>query len=379
MAVLPVTQVLHVRDVDLADLRSRVRSTRWSPRWPDVSWQAGTDTDTLRRLVDHWGSGYDWRAQETAINTLPWFRSTIDDVDVHFLHFRAQDPAAPALVLTNGWPSSFLELVDLARRLSDPGTYGHPVDDAFQIVVPCLPGFAFTPQQTSLLKATPTHELWHRLMHDDLGYTRYGAHGGDLGAGTTSLLAQAHPLSVVGIHLLAVADPLQVEPATVTEEEQTYLDEVTAWHLNEGAYEHQQRTRPLTLAPGLSDSPAGLLSWILEKYWAWTDHDGDLRTRFSDDFVLTQASLYWFTNTISTSFRPYWQYGRDISPPLTRVEVPTAVAIFPADLAHPPRSWVERTYQVVRYTPMPRGGHFAALEEPALLAADLVSFFRGLS
>lgn len=374
----PVAQVLDVSEAELADLRSRLRSTRWARRWPEASWEAGTDTDTLRRLVDHWGSGYAWRPHERRINALPWFRSTIHGVDVHFLHFRAQDPAAPALVLTNGWPSSFLELVELALRLSDPESYGRPLDDAFHVVVPCLPGFAFTPQQTSLLEATPTHELWHGLMHDELGYTRYGAHGGDLGAGTTSLLAQAHPRSVVGIHLLAVADPLDVAPGTVTAEEQAYLDEVAVWYRDEGAYEHQQRTRPLTLAPALSDSPTGLLSWILEKYRAWTDHEGDLRTRLSDDVVLTQASLYWFTNTISTSLRPYWQYGRDGSPPLARVDVPTGVALFPADLVHPPRSWVERTYRLVRYTRMPRGGHFAAQEEPVLLADDVVSFFRGL-
>lgn len=378
MAITRVGAVLTVSEEDLEDLRSRLRATRWPPPWPGASWEAGTDPGELRRLVSHWGSDHDWREREREINALPWHVTTIAGVAVHFLLFEAEQAGALPLVLTNGWPSSFLELVTLARRLANPSRSGGVAADAFTVVVPCLPGFAFTPQQPTLLDATPTHELWHRLLHDELGYDRYGAHGGDLGAGTTARLAQAHPEAVVGIHLLAVADPVTVDPSTVTADEQAYLDELAVWERDEGGYEHQQHTRPLTLAYGLSDSPAGLLGWVLEKYRAWTDSNGELSTRFTDDFVLTQASIYWFTNTISTSFRPYWQHGRDTAGELERVTVPTAVALFPADLVHPPRSWVERTYHVTRYTRMPRGGHFAAHEEPALLADDLAEFFRPL-
>jgi pimeloyl-ACP methyl ester carboxylesterase len=191
-------------------------------------------------------------------------------------------------------------------------------------------------------------------MHDELGFARYAAHGGDLGAGVTSRLAQAHPEAVVGIHLLAIADPVEVDPSSVTQEEQDYLDSVAAWDAQDGAYAHQQMTRPTTLGYGLSDSPVGLLAWMVEKYRSWSDCDGVLSRRFSDDFVLTQASLYWFTNTISTSFRPYYEHAR------------------------PPRSWAERTYKLTRYTAMPRGGHFAAHEEPELLGNDLTAFFRTL-
>lgn len=215
-------------------------------------------------------------------------------------------------------------------------------------------------------------------MHDELGFSRYGAHGGDLGAGVTSRLAQAHPEAVVGIHLLAVADPPAYDPATVTQEERRYLDEVSAWFANAGGYEHEQMTRPRTLAYGLSDSPAGLLAWLVEKYREWSDCDGDLSRRFSDDFIVTHASLYWFTNAISTSFRPYWEHARGMTPPVQNVVVPTAVAVFPKDLSHPPRSWAERTYNVTRFTVMAHGGHFAAHEEPALLADDLTEFFRPL-
>jgi pimeloyl-ACP methyl ester carboxylesterase len=185
-----------------------------------------------------------------------------------------------------------------------PSRHGGQPADAFTVIVPALPGFPLSPQQPALPPATPTHELWHRLMHDELGFSRYAAHGGDLGAGVTSRLAQAHPEALAGIHLLAVADPAGYDPATVTPAEREYLDAVAAWYADGGGYAHEQRTRPLTLSFGLSDSPAGLLAWLVEKYREWSDCDGDLSRRFSDDFILTQASLYWFTNAISTSFRP---------------------------------------------------------------------------
>jgi pimeloyl-ACP methyl ester carboxylesterase len=369
--------VLGVPDADLDDLRARLRGTRWARPWPVAGWQAGTDGAELRRLVDYWASSYDWRSHEAAINTLPSRFADIDGTLVHYLRFDAERGGALPIVLTNGWPSTFLELTDLARRLSAPSQYGGNPQDAFTVIVPSIPGFTFSPQPSSLEQALPTHELWHRLMHDELGFDRYGAHGSDLGTGITAWLAQAHPESVIGIHLLDIVRTPPEDGADLSAEERMYLSDWAAWSQKEGSFAAQQRTRPLTLAPGLSDSPAGLLAWILEKYRAWSDCDGDLSTRFSDDFLLTQVSLYWFTNTISTSFRPYYERAQGLAPKLERVEVPTAIAVFPADLAVPaPRSWVERTYHLTRYTHMPRGGHFAAHEEPELLAGDITAFFR---
>jgi len=355
--------LLQVSHEDLAALRQRLRHTRWPARWPEAGWQAGADADEMRRLVGYWATGYDWRAHEAEINALPSHLTEIAGARVHYLRYDGS--SGLPLLLTNGWPSSFLELTTLAGRLAAAG---------FTVIVPSLPGFGFSAQQPRLLSSTPVHEVWHTLMHDVLGFERYGAHGGDLGAGITSRLAQAHPEAVAGIHLMAVADPAGYDPASVTAEERAYLDEVEAWVAAEGGYEHEQQTRPVTLSYGLADSPAGLLAWILEKYRAWTDPG----SRFDDDFVLTQASLYWFTGTISTSLRPYYEHGRNLAAPVTRVEVPTAVALFPHDLVHPPRSWAERLYNVTRYTRMPRGGHFAAHEEPALLADDLIAFFSEL-
>lgn len=367
--------VIAVSDAELADLRARLKSTRWAEPWPLNGWEAGTDTSELRRLVAYWAGGYDWRAHEAAINALPSHLADLDGTPVHYLRYEGEHAETLPIVLTNGWPSSFLELTALAQRLATPSRYGGAAEDAFTAIVPSLPGFAFSPQRPTLTDEQ-THDLWHRLMHDELGFERYAAHGGDLGAGVTSRLAEAHPEELVGIHLLAVAAPADYDAAGLTPQEQDHLDSVAAWQAHEGGYQHQQSTRPLTLSQGLADSPAGLLGWIVEKYRAWSDCGGDLSSRFSDDFLLTQASLYWFTGTISTSFRPYYEYAHGLTRRVKRVSVPTAVALFPADLTRPPRSWAERTYNITRWTQMPRGGHFAAHEEPGLLAQDIIEFFR---
>lgn len=373
---MTTTPLISVSPHDIDDLRRRIQHTRWSPDWPVGGWAAGTDQAELRRLAEYWASGFDWMAAQDALNALPAASATVAGTPVTYLRFDGETSDALPLVLTNGWPSSVFELVEIAKRLASPSQYGGSASDAFTVIVPALPGFPFSPQRPS--HDEETHELWHALMVDELGFERFGAHGGDLGAGITSRLAQAHPESVVGIHLMAVATVVGVDLSTVTPEEQEYLDAAQAWASAEGGYQHEQQTRPLSLAPGLSDSPVGLLAWIVEKYRNWSDSGGVLSSRFSDDFLLTQASLYWFTNSISTSFRPYWEYAAGFVTPVSRVDVPTAVALFPHDLAQPPRSWAERGYNVVRYTEMPRGGHFAPHEEPELLADDLREFFRGL-
>ncbi len=356
--------MINVSAEDLEALRNRIAATRWPQVWADqsdVEWTAGAPGAELRRLADYWARGYNWRQHESEINAMPWNQADIAGSQLNYLRFDAGRAAALPLVLTNGWPSSFFELVGLARRLQAD----------FTVIVPCLPGFPLGPRLSPVGTRVPTHEMWHRLMYDELGFSRYGAHGGDLGAGTTSLLGQAFPGIVAGIHLMSIADPAEYDLATLTDQERAYLAAIARWFADEGAYEHQQMTRPATLSYGLSDSPVGLLAWLLEKYHVW---DG----AFSDDEILTQASLYWHTNTIATSFRPYWEFGQGTAERVRRVETPTAVAVFPNDLSQPPRSWAQRTYNVVRYTRMPRGGHFAPHQETELLAADITTFFESL-
>ncbi|QHC69524.1 epoxide hydrolase family protein [Rathayibacter sp. VKM Ac-2801] len=357
-----------------AELRERVRRTRWATEWPLEGWDAGTDQALLRRLARRWAEEFDWPAEERRMRELPWAQADLDGTPLAYLRFEAEAPGRLPIVLTNGWPSSALELVALAERLAVPSRSGGDPADAATVIVPALPGFPFSPQRPRL--GEQTHELWHRLMTEELGFSRYAAHGGDLGAGITSRLAESHPEAVAGIHLLAVSSPRQWDEGTLSAEERAHLEEQRTWFQDEGAYEHQQQTRPLTLTPALSDSPVGLLAWILEKHRAWSDCGGDVSTRFAADDLLTLASLYWFTDSISTSFRPYWEYATGRTTPVGRVDVPTAVAVFPFDLVHPPRSWAERSYDVVRYTRMPRGGHFAPHEEPDLLAADIRELLR---
>lgn len=374
-------RIIDVSRGDIEDLRRRLRDTRWPESWPSplgpsTGWEAGTDLTELRRLVRFWADDFEWDAQQALIEALPWYTADLDGTPVAYLRFDAEVSGGLPIVLTNGWPSTALELVDLARRLATPSQFGGNPASAVTVIVPALPGLPFSPQRPSM--NDETHELWHRLMTDHLGFARYAAHGGDLGAGITSRLAQAHPEAVAGIHLLAVAAPREFDVATLTQEEREHLKRVESWVAEEGAYEHQQQTRPLTLAPALSDSPGGLLSWILEKHRAWSDCGGDVSNRFSDTYLATLASVYWFTNSIGTSFRPYYEFAAGFTTRVDRVEVPTAVALFPHDLATPPRSWAERTYNVTRYTLMPRGGHFAPHEEPALLADDIRAFLRTL-
>lgn len=364
--------LIDVPEPALQDLRSRIRATRWSRPWPVDGWAAGTEPGELRRLSGYWAGDFDWRAQEAAINALPSHHAVLDGVPVHYLRFDGETADAVPILLTHGWPSTFLEEVELARRLSQPSRYGAGRAPSFTAIVPALPGFPFTPEQRRM-PGVPTHELWHLLM-TELGFPRYLAHGGDLGAGVSARLAQAHPEAVAGIHVLAVADP--PHPSDLTDEEQAYLAQGDRWYTQDGGYEHLQRTRPLSAAQALNDSPVGLLGWLLEKYHTWTDHT-DGAAGLDDDLILTQASLYWFTGAIAATFRPYWEHAT-YPPGAVRVTVPTAVAVFPADLVQPPRSWAERSYNVVQYTRMPRGGHFAAREQPGLLADDIRTFARRL-
>ena len=370
--------LLQASEADLEDLRRRLRMTRWPRTWPVDPWAAGTDISELKRLVDYWANDYDWPHWQRAINDLPSHFAMIGGHRVHYLQFDGERPDAIPIILTNGWPSTFFEMVELAQRLAHPSRFGSADQPTFTVIVPSLPGFTFSSPRPTLPADLPTHEIWHQLMTGELGYEKYVAHGGDLGAGTTSRLAAAHPQAVLGVHLLSVGAPTNLDQASLSTEEQQYLDRVAAWTRDEGGYMHQQSTRPLTLAYGLSDSPTGMLAWILDKYKAWSDNHGSLSDSFTDDFLLTQASLYWFTNTIGTSFRPYYEYGRGVSRGLSFVEVPTAVCVFSADIAQPPRVWAERTHHVTQYVHAPRGGHFAPIEVPDLLAEDIRRFINTL-
>jgi len=377
MSVQPFT--IEVADEVLADLRWRLAATRWPDEIAGAGWDYGTNEDYLRELVAYWRDDFDWRAQEVRLNQFAQFRADFDGVGVHFVHERGRGPHPLPLIITHGWPSSFAQMLKIIPPLTDPARHGGDPADAFDVVVPSLPGFGFSdrPRERGM-NGQHTAELWARLMADALGYRRFAAAGGDLGSGITRRLALAHPELVVGIHLTDVGYATADRP-DLSDAERRYLAAVQDWSAREGAYRLLHATKPQTLAYGLTDSPAGLAAWLVEKYRAWSDCDGDVERRFSKDELLTAIMIYWATGTINSSVRLYYENSH--APSLTpeqRIEVPAGVAIFPKDLALPPREWAARSLRVERWTEMPRGGHFAAMEEPDLLVEDLRAFFRPL-
>jgi pimeloyl-ACP methyl ester carboxylesterase len=373
----PAPFVYQATDQALDDLRRRLRSTR-RPASFGSGWAYGMDHTYLAELVAAWSSDFDWRAHEQRINAVPNYTVDLGGRPVHFVHVRGDGPDPIPLLMTHGWPSSFLEMLDilplLTRADADPG--GRSV--SFDVVVPSMPGFGFSPAPVADGR-TPfvLAELWVELMNDVLGYPRFIAHGGDIGSRVTVGLARRHPEALAGIHLTTDwADDRQAR-ASSEPEDRAYVRRLRAWEREEGAYGDIQGTKPQTLAIGLNDSPAGLAAWIVEKWRAWSDRRGTERGVLDVDKLLATATLYWLTGSIGSSFLPYYRYRhtpRDRSS-AERLSTPTGIARMPGDEpGSPGRTVAGQQFNLVHWTDMPRGGHFAAIEVPDLLAADLKTF-----
>jgi pimeloyl-ACP methyl ester carboxylesterase len=365
-------------DVDetiLVDLRSRLAATRWTDEVVAAGWDYGTSLGYLKDLCAYWLEEFDWRAQEAKLNAFDHYLGEVDGQQLHFIHARSTRSDALPLVATHGWPSTFFELLNLVPRLTD-GVGGEPT---FNLVIPSMPGYGFSAPPRDRYVSARVPELWRALM-EGLGYSTFYAHGGDIGGGVTARLGQRHADAVLGIHVTNVYGSIGDDDPPPTESEHRYLAKQAQWLSEDWAYGVIQGHRPQTLGYGLNDSPAGLAAWIVEKYRAWSDCGGNLESVFGKDELLTNITLYWVTETISSSFRPYWDANHNPDPfPWVPIDVPTAVATFPADIAHPPREFAERSYNVQQWTEMPAGGHFAALEQPDLLASDIRRFFAGLA
>jgi pimeloyl-ACP methyl ester carboxylesterase len=382
MTISPEPFVMAVPDLVLNDLQQRLALTRWPDDVPGSGWQYGSNLSYLKELVHYWQHQYDWRAQERLLNGFPQYRLQLDDITLHYIHQPGVGPAPMPLLLSHGWPGSIYEFVHIIGPLTDPARYGGDPRDAFTVVAPSLPGYGFShvPNQRRL-NMEEIAGLFERLMTDVLGFARFGAQGGDWGAFVTGRLGYAYPQSLIGIHLNMVpVAPHPSERTNLSAAEEGFMQESEAWRTEETGYQWIQGTKPQTLAYALNDSPAGLVAWITEKFYAWTDCHGNLESRVSKDALLTNIMLYWVTQTINSSFWLYyqmrhhpWRLGRG-----ERITVPTAVAAFPREIIRPPREWAERGCNLQRWTPMAAGGHFAALEEPQALVEDIRAFYRTL-
>jgi microsomal epoxide hydrolase len=384
MAPTPAPFRLAIPDADLADLRDRLARTRFPDQAPGAPWAYGTELAYMRDLVEYWRTSFDWRAQEAALNAFPQFTVELHDIPVHFLHVPGQGPAPMPLLLSHGWPGSVFEFLDIIPRLTDPARFGGDAKDAFTVVAPSLPGYglSFRPGQKRF-GVPEMADCFADLMTQVLGYTRFAAQGGDWGSGITSRLGYAHANKMIGIHLnmmmAAGRDPAAF--TNPTEEEKAHLENMKLWFQEETGYQAIQGTKPQTLAFGLTDSPAGLAAWIVEKFHSWTDCGDAIENAVPRDKMLADISLYWFTGAIGSSFWPYYArlHGSAVLPPGDKITVPTGYAQFPREMLRPPRSAAEKVFtDIRRLSVMPRGGHFAALEQPELLAHEIREFFREL-
>ena len=372
---------IKVDDAVLADLRERLQRTRW-PDEVGSDWAYGTDLSYLKSLCDYWADGFDWRAQEAALNRFDQFTTQVDGRSLHFIHQRSVHEQARPLIITHGWPGSIVEFRAIIPMLTDPTAHGGSADDAFHVVCPSIPGYGFSeaPAEPGFSPASMA-DVNAQLM-EQLGYDRYFAQGGDWGAIITSWLGARYPKHVRGIHLnMIVAGPPPGDNPFegVPPDEAQSMARAAAFMKNETGYQRIQGTKPQTLGYGLHDSPVGLAGWIAEKFHGWTDHDGNLESAVSRDDLLTNITLYWVTGSITSSMRIYYEFrvaGAAGVP--QKVEVPTGAALFPGELFLPPRRWAEQIYNITHWSKHSAGGHFAALEKPAELAEDIRLFCRGL-
>jgi pimeloyl-ACP methyl ester carboxylesterase len=370
---IPKPYSLHVPHVDIADLRERLARTRWPDEPPLEPWSTGTSVAYAQALCAYWRDSFDWRAWETRLNGFRQFTVPIGGIDLHFLHVPGKQPDAPPLLISHGWPGSVFEFHKLIPLLTEH----------FTVIAPSLPGYtlSFKPGQQRF-SVEDIADVYAELMTNVLGYNRFGVQGGDWGCFVASVMGHRYPESVKGIHvnMLAVRrDPAML--ANPTPEEKIYLKQLNHFLKEETGYQWIQGTKPQTLAFGLTDSPAGLAAWIIEKFRTWTDNDGNLESVVSRDEMLANISLYWFTGAIGSSFWPYYarMHGPWPIPEGQTVDVPTGYAEFPKEILRPPRSLAAKTYtDIRRWSVMQKGGHFAALEQPDALAREVIGFFASL-
>lgn len=364
----------------LDDLQGRLEQTRWPDQIEGADWQYGTNLDYLKSLADYWQNQFDWQRQEDFINSFPNFKANVDGTDIHFIHVRSNGKNAIPLVLLHGWPSSFYQMLKIVSLLVDPKHQDDQSDICFDVIIPSLPGYGFSSRSAKPgMSVSAIAELLLKLLTEHLEYQKFALRASDMGAGVAKEIAISNPESVIGLHLSGTNPYIANIPADLSDAEQEFIGKIQQFQMQEFAYAMLQSTKPQTLTVGLNDSPMGLAAWIVEKFRAWSDCDGNIEQRFSKDELLANLTIYWATETIGSSIRLYYESSHNPSPGFSKyVEVPTGMAVFPKDMIPEPREWAEREYNIVHWTEMPRGGHFGEWEEPEILADDLFTFFHAL-
>lgn len=360
---------VNIPQSEIDDLKRRIKETRWLNEVNSSDWEFGTSLSYLKELSTYWEQEFDWRKIENEINSFPNYTTKIDNHKIHFLHIKSKQKNAIPLLITHGWPGSFIEMLKIIPHLINN----------FDIIIPSIVGFGFSENYLNdSVDYGFVAELWHKLMIK-LGFQKYGMQGGDLGAGISIRLAQNHPENIIGLHLNYISDSYQPYlTEDIGEEIKEYKEYLENWNKREGAYGDIQSTKPLSLAYGLNDSPIGLCAWIIEKFNSWSDNKGNIENCFSKDELLANVSLYWFTKTIYSSMKIY--HGISQNPLVFTkdafIATPVGFAKFPKEIPVPPRKYIEKGFNIVHWTEMPKGGHFGAMEQPELLALDLISFFK---
>lgn len=378
-----------VEESVLTDLKDRLARTRWPNQIDGSGWEYGVPVEYMKKFVEYWRTGYNWREQEKKLNQFDQFVTRIDGLDIHFVHVRSKEKNALPLVIVHGWPGSFVEFHKIIGPLTDPVAHGGKAEDAFHVICPSLPGFGFSSKPNERgWSSQRMAEVVAKLMVR-LGYERFGAQGGDWGGGIVRWLAAGGSGRCVGSHsnFPSGSQPADEPMRGVTPKEMERMQQRRKELNDHYGYGAIQGTRPLTLAYGLNDSPAGLAAWIIDKFWAWSDHGGKLENSFTNDELLTNVMIYWVTQTMPSSTYIYFESSHNLPRPTSMTAykgggkaAPMGYALFPKEINVPPRAWVERASggKLVHWTEMPRGGHFAAMEQPALLAEDVRTFFRKL-
>jgi len=373
---------IQVAEEVLYDLRSRLAMAQWPAPTPGKPWERGTDKDCLQDLVAYWRSEYDWRAQEAELNKYPHYTCEIDGLPAHFLHIKGKGPNPMPLLLTHGWPDSFLRYWKVIPLLTDPASHGGAATDAFDVIIPSIPGFGYSPlPPEGGLNAARVADLWAKLMHEQLGYEKFAAAGGDVGSQVTMHLAFNYPERLLGIYLndLGNLDELMaMDEQELTAEEKQFRKTAEDWTKKEGGYMSLQSYKPQTLAYGLTDSPLGLAAWLSEKFVSWSDSTPGHESALTRDDLLTNLMIYYTTGSIGSSLQMYYENAHSL-PPIGKIKVPAGVSLYPADNLSPPRPWADRKLtNILHWKELPHGGHFTAMEEPTYYATDLREFFRQL-